>query len=150
MASTTFNKINQFVQDQAQGYHVLGGALSATYKMSLSNTLTVATNHLFGDISANEIAAASGGYTAGGYTTTITNSLATNQLTVSHSTLTIAPTGSATIGPFQSITPYRSDLTTPVNQPIIGWYPIGASLTLNAATSDTYTLTDPNGFLTQQ
>ena len=67
-----FNKINLFTQDLCEAVHSFKSA-AQTYNVMLSNTATVATNHLYGDISATELANG-GGYTTGGAASAMSDS----------------------------------------------------------------------------
>ena len=68
----SYNKFNCFVEDLAEQVHNLQ---SDTLKVALTNTLPVATNTVFANIT--EIAAGNG-YTAGGTTATVSSSAQTS------------------------------------------------------------------------
>ena len=136
----SFNKFNQFVQDMGDGVMNLA---SDTIKVMLTNTAPVATNHVYGDISSNELANGNG-YTTGGATVAgagYTNSSGTSTFTANPTTWT-SSTGS--MGPFRYVVYYDS---TPSTKTLIGWYDYGSSITLNGANGDTFTVTPSGGNL---
>ena len=137
-----YNKINQFVQDLANKKHDLS---ADTFKVSLSNTATVATNSVFGDISANDLSTANG-YTAGGTAATITSSTQTSG-TEKWILQSVVFTATGAVGPFRYATLYNSTQTTPL-KPLIAWWDYGSSVTL--ANGDTFTVAfdGTNGVLT--
>ena len=137
-----YNKINQFVQDLANKAHNLS---TDTFKVSLSNTATVATNSVYGDISANDLSTANG-YTAGGTAATITSSTQTSG-TEKWILQSVVFTATGAVGPFRYATLYNSTQTTPL-KPLIAWWDYGSSVTL--ANGDTFTVAfdGTNGVLT--
>ena len=133
----TFNKFNLFVEDLTKGVMNLS---SDTIKVMLTNTAPVATNHVYGDISGNELANGDG-YTTGGATvsgTGVSNSSGTESFAASATTFT-SSTGS--MGPFRYVVYYDS---TPSTKTLIGWYDYGSSITLNGAAGETFVIT-PSG-----
>ena len=137
-----FNKFNLFTQDMCRGLHFFNSG-GATYKAELSNTATVATNHLYGDISGNEVASG-GGYTTGGATVTMTDSSTSGTETVSASAASPTWTGSGGgIGPFRYVTVYQSSDT---NKELVAWFDYGSSISLNSG--DTFTVSWASGFFT--
>jgi flagellar capping protein FliD len=136
----TFNKFNLFVEDLMKGVMNLN---TDVLKAALTNTAPVATNHVYGDISANELATANG-YTAGGATVTgtgVSNSSGTETLAAAATTWT-SNTGS--LGPFRYI--YYFD-NTPATKTLIGFYDYGSNLTLNGSNADTFSITPVGGAL---
>ena len=128
-----FNKFNLTVEDWLKG---ATNYPSDTFKAMLTNTAPVATNHVYGDISTNEVASG-GGYTTGGATVTIssvTNSSGTETVVASAA----SPTWTATtgFGPFRYVVIYDSSAATKTLQ---CWFDYGSSISLNAA--DTFTIT---------
>lgn len=127
-----FNKFNLTVEDwlkAATNYS------SDTFKAMLTNTAPVATNHVYGDISANELASGNG-YATGGATVTIssvTNSSGTETVVASAASPTWTATGS--MGPFRYVVIYNSSATTKTLQ---CWFDFGSSITLSA--NDTFTI----------
>jgi hypothetical protein len=139
----TFNKFNAFVQ-----YLANGGMNFSTdaLKLLLTNTAPVATNGLYGDISANELANGNG-YTTGGATVTTVSSSQTGgieKLTVSAANPTWTASGS--MGPFRYAVLYDTTPTTPL-KPLIGYWDYGTSITLAAGQTFTATFDATNGVL---
>lgn len=139
-----YNKINQFTQDLCEGAHNFKSA-GATYKVSLSNTATVATNSIFGDISANDLTT-TGGYTAGGATSAMSDSTASGTEKVLATNVTWTGSGGG-MGPFRYTTIYCSSQATPV-KPLVCWFDYGSSISL--ASGDTFTVSfdGTNGLFT--
>ena len=127
----SFNKINAFVENLAEGVHDLG---SDTLKVMLTNSAPLATNTVKANLT--EISAGNG-YTAGGTQATISASEQTSgtyKLTLTDVTFTA--TGGS-IGPFRYVVLYNDTPTSPTD-PLIGWYDYGSSITL--ATGETFTV----------
>lgn len=136
----SFNKFNLTVEDFLKGNCNLS---SDTIKVMLSNTIPVATNHQYSDISGTELANGDG-YTTGGAAVTgtgVSNSSGTESFAASANTFT-SVTGN--MGPFQYIIYYDS---TPATKTLLGWYNYGSALTLNGANGDTLTLTPASSVL---
>lgn len=128
--SNAFNKFNQFVADIANKNVNLG---SDTLKVMLTNTLPVATNSQYSDISAGEVANGNG-YTTGGVSATLTSSTqagGTYKLVLGQPVIT----ATGAVGPFRYAVLYDS---TPVTKTLIGWYDYGSSISL--ANTDTFTI----------
>lgn len=126
-----FNKHNLTVEDwlkAATNYS------SDTFKAMLTNTAPVATNHVYGDISAGEVANGNG-YTTGGATITmgLSNSSGTETVTGSAASPTWTATGA--VGPFRYIDIYDSSAVTKTLQ---CWFDYGSSISL--ASGDTFTI----------
>lgn len=127
-----FNKFNLTVEDWLKANTNYS---SDTFKAMLTNTAPVATNHVYGDISANELASGAG-YTTGGATVTIssvTNSSGTETVVASAASPTWTATG--TFGPFRYVVIYDSSAATKTLQ---CWFDFGGSITLN--NTDTFTI----------
>jgi hypothetical protein len=121
-----------------------GGVALATdaLKVMLTNTVPVATNVQYSDISASELASGNG-YTTGGATVTTTSSTqssGTYKFVGSVPNPTWTATGS--MGPFRYAVIYD---TTPTTKSLIGWWDYGSSLTLVATNTFTVTLDATNG-----
>lgn len=129
---SAYNKINQFVQDLANKKHDLS---ADTFKVELSNTATIATNSVYGDISANELANGNG-YTTGGGSTTITSSTQTSG-TEKWILAQFVFTASGSMGPFRYVTLYNFTQASPT-KPLIAWWDYGSSITLSSG--DTFTV----------
>ncbi len=127
----SYNKINAFTDDMAEGVHNLGGD---TLKVALTNTAPLATNSIFANLT--EISAGNG-YTAGGTATTISDSSqssGTYKLTITDVVFTAS---GGTIGPFRYAVLYNDTPTSPAD-PLIAWWDYGSSITL--ADTETFTV----------
>lgn len=128
------NKFNAFAATMLNGTIDLA---TDTFKILLTNTLPVAANSVYADVSAGEMANGNG-YTTGGATCTTVSSTQTGglyKLILSAANPTWTATG-AGIGPFRYIILYDSTATTPL-KPLIAWWDYGSALTL--ASTQTYT-----------
>lgn len=120
---SSFNKFNAFTADLADKVHNLN---TDTLKWVLTNTAPVATNAVYADISATELANGNG-YTTGGLTPTnsgVTTSGGVAKLTLQPLTLT----ATGTVGPFRYAVLVN---TTATSKNLIGWTDYGSSVTLN-------------------
>lgn len=131
----TFNKFNSVA---ALPWN--GGLNLATdsLKVLLTNTVPVATNQVYSDISAGEMPTANG-YTAGGAAVTTISSLQSAGLWILLASCA-SPTWSASgaIGPFRYVVLYDTTPTTPLNKPLLGWWDYGAGVTMQ--NGDTFTV----------
>lgn len=137
-----FNKVNGFSQDLSQAKHNFASG-GQTFNGMLSNTATVATNHLYGDISATELTT-TGGYTVGGAASAMSDSSTGGVETVSAASITWTGSG-AGMGPFRYLTIYNVTQTTPL-KPLVSWFDYGSSISLNAG--DTFQASWASGFFT--
>ena len=139
----TLNKFNLFSQDLAQGVHKLTSG-GTTYSIMLTNTAPVATNHLYGDISANEVANGNG-YTTGGIALTITDSSSSGTEKVFAGSSSVW-TATGAVGPFRYAVIYCTN-STPLVKPLVGWLDYGSPISL--ASGDTFTVSydGTNGLL---
>ena len=129
MSGSIFNKFNRFVADLANGVHNLG---SHQLRVMLTNVAPVATNGLRADIT--EIAAA-GGYPAGGFAVTVTSSAqAAGVYRLIADDILVTPSAPG-FGPFRYAVLYND---TAVNDPLIGWWDRGSSV--SAAPPDNFVL----------
>lgn len=138
-----FNKFNALVQTFANGAIALA---TDTLKVMLTNTAPVATNSLYADISANELASGNG-YTTGGATITTTSSTQTGgveKLIISAANPTWTATGS--MGPFRYAVLYDFTASSPL-KPLLGWWDNGSSVTLTTGQTFTVTYDATNGVL---
>jgi hypothetical protein len=124
-----YNYFNLTVQDIGSE---LVDLATDTIKVMLTNTLPVATNHVYSDISAHELASGNGYTTGGGTVTgvTYTNSGGTSTLTGNAFTWTSGP---GNMGPFRYPVAYDSTSGT-----LLGWWDYGSSLTLIGADGDQF------------
>ena len=136
----SFNKFNLTSEDWL---NALTNYTSDTFKVMLTNTVPVNTNHVYGDISGNELTT-TGGYTVGGATVTMTPSSSGGVASVAASAASPTWTGSgAGMGPFRYAVVYDSSAATKTLQ---GWWDYGSSISLNAG--DTFTVSWASGLLT--
>jgi hypothetical protein len=140
----TFNKFNLFTQDLTEGvYNFKSGG--QTFAVMLTNTLPVATNHLYGDVSAGELTT-TGGYTVGGITSAMSDSTASGVEKVLATNVTWTGSG-AGMGPFRYVIIYDQTPTTPL-KPLVAWYDYGSSISLALADTFTVAFDATNGFFT--
>lgn len=137
-----FNKFNLFAQDLCQGVHNFKSG-GQTFNGMLTNTAPVATNHLYGDISANEVANG-GGYTTGGAASAMSDSSTGGVETVSAASITWTGSGSG-FGPFRYLPVYNTTPTSPL-KPLVSWFDYGSSISL--AAGDTFQASWASGFFT--
>lgn len=140
---SAFNKFNALVQTFANGTINLA---TDTLKVMLTNTAPVATNSVYGDISANELASGAG-YTTGGAAITTTSSTQTGgveKLIIAAANPTWTATGS--MGPFRYAVLYDTTPTSPL-KPLVGWWDNGSSVTLTTGQTFTVTYDATNGVL---
>jgi len=129
-----YNKFNLTVDDMLKAINNYG---TDGLKVMLTNTLPVATNHVYGDISANELASGNG-YATGGATvpgTGLSNASGVESLAGTAVTWT-SSTGS--MGPFRYVVLYDN---SSASKTLIAWWDIGASTTLNGANGDQFVWT---------
>jgi hypothetical protein len=134
-----YNKLNNFVDWLSKGTLNIG---TDTLKVFLTNTAPVATNSIYSDISANDLATANG-YTAGGATTspTLSNASGTEKLVCTNVTWT----ASGAVGPFRYVVLY--DSTPASNKALMGWWDYGSSITLQNGDTFTVSFDAGNGVL---
>lgn len=140
----TGNKFNAFVQTLANGTINLS---SDTMKVMLTNTAPVATNSLYGDISATELASGNGYATSGVAVTSQSSSQTGGIETVSGTLPNPTWTATGSMGPFRYAVLYDSTATTPL-KPLIGWWDYGSSVTLTSG--QTFTMSIASGIATLQ
>lgn len=119
-----FNKFYPFSNNLAQGAVDLD---TDTLKVMLTNTLPVATDGVYGDLSATELAPGNG-YVTGGAPVT---RLSAGEIGGFY-TLVVANTqfvAAGPMGPFRYPVLYSLN-TSIVNKPLIGWWDYGSPLTL--------------------
>jgi len=135
----SFNKFNLFTQDVCQGVHNFKSG-GATYKVMLTNTAPVATNHLYGDISGNEVANG-GGYTTGGASSAMSDSSASGIEKVLATNVTWTGSGGG-MGPFRYAVIY---LSSDSNKELVCWFDYGSSISLNSGDTFTVSFDGANG-----
>lgn len=130
----TGTKFYSFVTAKAAGTHA--GWLNAntdTVKIMLSNTAPSLTNSLKSQIT--EISAGNG-YTAGGADVQNAASVSSGQITVTGTDITWTASGGS-IGPFRYAIAYNDTAT---NDPLIGYWDYGSSITINDTESFVFDL----------
>ena len=115
----TYNKFNQFVEDQNNGVHDLA---NDQLVVALTNTLPVATNSVLADLT--EIA----------YTNLSTRNISTISSTQTSGTYNLdvtdlTLTASGAVATFRYVVIYNDTPTSPAN-PLIGWYDYGSAVTM--------------------
>jgi hypothetical protein len=130
----TYNKFNLFTQDVCEGAHNFKSG-GNTYNVMLTNTAPVATNHLYGDISANEVSSG-GGYTTGGLASAMSDSSSTGTEKVVATNVTWTGSGGG-MGPFRYVVIYNVTTSSPL-KPLVSWFDFGSSISL--AVGDTFTV----------
>ena len=115
----TYNKFQQFVEDQNNGVHDLA---SDQLVIALTNTLPVATNSVLANIT--EIA----------YTNLSTRNISTISSTQTSGTYNLdltdlTLTASGAVATFRYVVIYNDTPTSPAN-PLIGWYDYGSAVTM--------------------
>ena len=132
------NKFNCFTTDLTNGKHDFS---AHTFKAMLSLTAPVVTNTVKANLT--EIAAGNG-YTAGGIAATVTKSNASGieKIVFSNDPQWTA-SGGAMAG-FRYVTLYND---TQTNDPLIGFYDYGSTVTLNVGESFTADFDQVNGVL---
>ena len=135
----SFNKFN------ALAAYMPNGAVNLSFdtvKVLLTNTIPVASNSIYSDISSNELGSGNG-YTTGGATATLvssTQSGGTYKYIASLANPTWTATG--TMGPFRYAVMYDSSAAT---KALIGWWDYGSALTLANTNTFTVALDATNG-----
>lgn len=135
----SFNKLNAFAAEMPNGAVNLS---SDTVKVMLTNTIPVATNAIYSDISGNELGSGNG-YTTGGASATLVSSSQSGG-TYKYIASVTSPTWTATgsMGPFRYAVMYDSSASI---KALIGWWDYGSALTLAATNTFTITLDGTNG-----
>ena len=132
----TFNKINAFAENVAEGVHNLG---SNQLRIALTNTAPVAGNSVLADLteitytnlSARNVTTSSSAQTGGVY-----------KLTCADLVLTAS---GGSVGPFRYVVLYND---TAAGDPLIGWFDYGSSITLASGETLTVDFDQVNGVLT--
>jgi hypothetical protein len=145
--SQTFNKFQQFVEDLANGVYNLKTGTSHSFKVMLTNTAPVATNAVYADVSATELANGNGYTTGGASAGTVTGAQTTGtfKFTLGSDPTWTAATG--TMGPFRYAILYDVTPTSPL-KPLICWWDYASSISLAVGESFTVDLDQTNGILT--
>lgn len=135
----TYNKFNLFTQDVCDGAHNFASG-GNTFKVMLTNTAPVATNHLYGDLVD---LSTTGGYTAGGISSAMTDSSASGTEKVVATNVTWTGSGGG-FGPFRYVAIYNFTTSSPL-KPLVCWFDFGSSISLNAGDTFTVSFDGTNG-----
>lgn len=152
----TFNKVNQFVEDLANGVHNFS---SHTLKIGLTNTspnaadtdvnTSLTPDRIISTSNADEITAGSG-YTEGGEALTLTTSSQSGGTYTLAANKVVWTASGGTIGAFRYVYLYNSSGGAAGTRPLISWWNYGSSITLNEG--ETFTVkfnnADPGTILT--
>lgn len=132
MATSAWNKFQDFVEQVNKGVHVFG---THVFKVALTNTAPVATQVSLDLVTNHPPPAAANGYTAGGTATTVAISETGGTATITGTQVVYTATAGG-IGPFRYAIVYNDTATSPADA-LVGWLDYGSSITL----ADTETLT---------
>ena len=125
MATSSFNKFNEFVQNLGEGQHDFG---TDVLKVALTNTAPTATDANW-NLTDHPAPTSANGYTVGGNTLgSVTWSETGGTATLDWADSVFTASG-GDLGPFRYAVLYNSSSTTPTNA-AIGWYDYGSSITL--------------------
>lgn len=139
-----FNKFNATVEALAEKKINLE---TDTIKILLTNTLPVATNSTYSDVSAAQVANGNG-YTTGGQAVTVSSSGQSSGLykLILSGTLVWTATGGS-IGPFRYAIAYSD---TAASKDLLGWWDYSAAITLLVGETLTVTFDGTNGLIQLQ
>lgn len=135
----SYNKFNLFVTDVCDGVHDFATS-GATFKVMLTNSAPVATNHLYGDLTD---LTTTGGYTAGGISSAMSDSNTSGTEKVLATNVTWTGSGSG-FGPFRYVAIYNT-ATSPLTKPLVCWFDYGSSISLNSGDTFTVSFDGTNG-----
>lgn len=140
-----FVKFNKFLEHLAKGYHNLS---SGSLKFALTNVAPVpASQESFDPVTNHAAPAAANGYTAGGHAATISSCAESGgTLTLGSTTDVVITATTGGIGPFRYVVLYNDTPSSPVADPLIGYWDYGSSITL--AAGQTFTIDVTNSILT--
>lgn len=135
----TFNKFNAFVENLAEKVHNLG---SDQLKVALTNTAPAAGNSVYADLTSPLAATNLSGATPFNITTSSSaQTSGTYKLVLTDLVLTAS---GGSVGPFRYVVIYNDTAT---NDPLIGYYDYGSSLTLADGETLTIDFDGTNGLL---
>ena len=135
-----FNKFQPFAEYLAEKKIALD---ADTLKVMLTNTLPVATNGLYGDLTP---ITAQNGYVAGGNIATQSSSAQTGGVYKLVIGDVIFTASGGPFGPFRYAVLYDDTPSSPA-KPLIGWFDYGSSISLNDGESITVDFDATNGVL---
>lgn len=136
-----YNKFNIFTKDLSNAAHNFASG-GNTYKVLLTNTAPVATNAVYGDISAAQVANG-GGYTTGGISSAMSDSTASGTEKVLATNVTWTGSGGG-MGPFRYVAIYNDTTSSPV-KPLVCWFDYGSSISLISGDTFTVSFDGTNG-----
>lgn len=144
MATSSFNKFNQFVEDLAHGVHNFTASTGDTLKVYLTNDAPSATD----DAVKADLAEITN---QNGYSAPLTCTVSTSAETSGTYKLVLADpsviTATGAVGPFRYVVLYNDSPTSPAD-PLIGWWDYGTSISLSNGETFTIDLDGTNGVLT--
>lgn len=143
----SFHKFNQFVADLASGVHQMQTGTAHAFKVMLTNTLPAATDAVYADVSATELANGNGYATGGATGGTVTGAQAAGTFKFTLGTDPVWTCISAPMGPFEYAIVYNVTPASPT-KPLVGWWDYGSSVTLQIGETFTVDLDQVNGVLT--
>lgn len=130
----SFNKYQDFTEQLGKGVHQFQAA-GHTLKVALTNTAPNAATHT-GLADITEISAGNG-YSAGGTDVQNDASESSGVMTVTGVDVVFTASGGS-IGPFRYVVLYNDSPTSPLADPLIGWWDYGSNVTLQ--TGETFTV----------
>lgn len=136
----SFVKFNSFVEHLCEGVHNFEPS-AHTFKVMLTNSAPSASNTVKANLT--EISAGNG-YTAGGATVTVSSSAQTSgtyKCVIADTTWTAS---GGSIGPFRYVVLYNDTPTSPAD-PLIGYWDVGASITITSGLTFTTDFDGTNG-----
>jgi hypothetical protein len=139
MASATFNKFNQFIEDVAKGVHNLSSGV-LTVALCPAASAPVATNTVLANLTQTNYANLSSRVVT---TTSCVQTAGTLKLILADLILT----ATGTVAPFQYVVLYNDTPTSPAD-PLIGWYDYGSSVVMTDGETFKIDFDNANGVLT--
>lgn len=141
----TFNKVNVFVEDLANGVHNIKTGTSHVLKIALTNTAPTALSAVLADITQ---ISNGNGYTTGGATIgTLTGAQTSGTFKLTNGTDPVFTASGGSIGPFRYAVLYNDTPTSPAD-PLIGYWDYGVALTITSGNTFTVDLDGTGGVLT--
>lgn len=136
----TYTKFNALVENMAEKVHNLG---SDQLKIALTNTAPTASNSVYTDLTSPLGTTNLSGATPFNITTTSSSQTSgTYKLVLADLVLTAS---GGSVGPFRYVVVYNDTAT---NDPLIGYYDYGSSITLNDGETFTIDFDGTNGLFT--
>jgi len=136
----SYNKFNLFTQDVCRATYNFNAA--DVFKVMLTNTAPVATNHVYADVSGAELTT-TGGYTVGGISSAMSDSSSSGTEKVLATNVTWTGSGGG-MGPFRYVIVYDTTPSSPL-KPLVCWFDNGSSISLNSGDTFTVSFDGTNG-----